>query len=111
MSAQEMRFCKRCQKETLFVRPTTAHVLHFFLSIVTLGWWIIAWVIIGLNNKSQGQCTVCGTTHGVLGSTVGGNNIKAAPSTDTHVKCPDCAELVLKEARKCKHCGLTLAPQ
>ena len=31
------------------------------------------------------------------------------PSTDgqtsgTHVRCPDCQELVLNEARKCKHC-------
>ena len=23
----------------------------------------------------------------------------------THKKCPDCAELVLSEARVCKHCG------
>jgi hypothetical protein len=29
----------------------------------------------------------------------------------THIKCPDCRELVLKEARKCKHCGCTLVPQ
>jgi heme/copper-type cytochrome/quinol oxidase subunit 2 len=34
-----------------------------------------------------------------------------APSPDTHVKCPDCAELVLKEARVCKHCGCRLQPQ
>jgi len=32
-------------------------------------------------------------------------------SPDTHVKCPDCRELVLKEARKCKHCGIGLIPQ
>jgi hypothetical protein len=30
---------------------------------------------------------------------------------DTHVKCPDCRELVLKDARKCKHCGCALVPQ
>ena len=34
-----------------------------------------------------------------------------AVSPDTHVKCPDCRELVLKDARKCKHCGCTLTPQ
>ena len=33
-----------------------------------------------------------------------------APSPDTHVKCPDCRELVYKDARKCKHCGITLVP-
>ena len=29
----------------------------------------------------------------------------------THVKCPDCRELVLRDARKCKHCGCGLIPQ
>lgn len=33
-----------------------------------------------------------------------------APSPDTHVRCPDCRELVYKDARKCKHCGISLVP-
>ena len=33
------------------------------------------------------------------------------PSPETHVKCPDCRELVLHDARKCKHCGCQLKPQ
>jgi hypothetical protein len=33
------------------------------------------------------------------------------PSPSTHVKCPDCRELVLNEARVCKHCGCRLVPQ
>jgi len=36
---------------------------------------------------------------------------KNAPSPDTHVKCPDCRELVLHDARICKHCGCKLVPQ
>ena len=28
-----------------------------------------------------------------------------------HVKCPDCSELVLSQAHKCKHCGCVLIPQ
>lgn len=35
---------------------------------------------------------------------------KNEPTPETHVKCPDCRELVLKEARKCKHCGCQLTP-
>ena len=35
----------------------------------------------------------------------------AGPSPKTHVRCPDCRELVLKDARKCKHCGCALLPQ
>lgn len=34
-----------------------------------------------------------------------------APTPETHVKCPDCRELVLRDARKCKHCGCGLVPQ
>ncbi len=33
------------------------------------------------------------------------------PTPQTHVKCPDCRELVLRDARKCKHCGCALIPQ
>jgi hypothetical protein len=35
---------------------------------------------------------------------------KNAPTPRTHVKCPDCKELVLKEANICKHCGCRLVP-
>lgn len=31
-----------------------------------------------------------------------------APTARTHVKCPDCAELIRIEARVCKHCGCKL---
>jgi len=34
-----------------------------------------------------------------------------AISVKTHVKCPDCAELVRKEAKVCKHCSCKLEPQ
>jgi hypothetical protein len=34
-----------------------------------------------------------------------------APTPETHVKCPDCRELVFKDATKCKHCGCKLIPQ
>lgn len=35
----------------------------------------------------------------------------AQPKPETHIKCPDCAEFVKREARVCKHCGCKLAPQ
>lgn len=40
-----------------------------------------------------------------------GATAPAEPSPATHTRCPDCREFVLKEARKCKHCGTTLVPQ
>lgn len=33
------------------------------------------------------------------------------PNPATHIKCPDCRELVIKDARVCKHCGCKLVPQ
>lgn len=33
------------------------------------------------------------------------------PTAETHVRCPDCAELVRKEATKCRHCGCVLIAQ
>lgn len=32
-------------------------------------------------------------------------NMRDAPSWDTHAACPMCAEFVLRQARRCKHCG------
>lgn len=32
-------------------------------------------------------------------------------SDATHVKCPACAEQILRDATKCKHCGADVAPQ
>lgn len=34
----------------------------------------------------------------------------ATPTPETHVKCPECREFVLRDARKCKHCGTALIP-
>jgi hypothetical protein len=36
--------------------------------------------------------------------------LSALPTPETHLQCPDCAELARKEARVCKHCGCRLAP-
>lgn len=33
------------------------------------------------------------------------------PTPESHVRCPDCRELVRCDARKCKHCGSALVPQ
>lgn len=34
-----------------------------------------------------------------------------AITPETHVRCPDCRELVRADAKKCKHCGSALLPQ
>ena len=37
------------------------------------------------------------------------HNLTATP--DTHVKCPDCREIIPRDACVCKHCGCRLRPQ
>lgn len=40
-----------------------------------------------------------------------GSSKVISAESGSHVKCPDCRELVLSDARKCKHCGCALQPQ
>lgn len=54
------------------------------------------------------ECAKCGSSEVIPVDSPRANQI-ATP--DTHVKCPDCRELVLRDARKCKHCGCALIPQ
>lgn len=63
-----------------------------FLLNLVLGWTVIGWIA------------------AVIWSATG--NVEAkGPTPDTHVKCPDCAELILRDAKVCKHCGCKLRPQ
>lgn len=61
-SRQYMHKCKQCNKQTMHLGPSTSHLLHLLLSIVTVGIWVIPWIIISASNASQGQCSVCGKT-------------------------------------------------
>ncbi|HRO60256.1 MAG TPA: hypothetical protein PK177_13995 [Burkholderiaceae bacterium] len=35
----------------------------------------------------------------------------ASGTTPIHTRCPDCREIVRRDARKCKHCGSALVPE
>lgn len=49
--------------------------------------------------------------HLVYAAVAGRRRDPEAPKPSTHVRCPDCRELVRKDANRCKHCGCTLVPQ
>jgi hypothetical protein len=67
------------------------------------GYFILACIISPL---------LCFLLLAVLGKAPGdGSPEPGAPTPETHVKCPDCRELVLKDARVCKHCHCRLIPQ
>jgi hypothetical protein len=46
-----------------------------------------------------------------IGCTPAATVANDAPTPATHVRCPECRELVIHDARKCKHCGCALIPQ
>lgn len=56
-----------------------------------LGWTLLGWILAAVWAHT-------------------GNVAATEPTPETHVKCPDCRELVLKDAKKCKHCGTALVP-
>ena len=66
-----------------------------FLLNLFLGWTLLGWILALVWSATGDAKTVD----------------QAAPSPATHVRCPECRELVLRDARKCKHCGCALIPQ
>ncbi|WP_018878948.1 zinc ribbon domain-containing protein [Thioalkalivibrio sp. ALE9] len=112
MSNQFVKYCKVCRQDTVHFQPSTSHVLHLLLSIVTFGVWLIVWVLIGMNNASQAQCSKCGSLQGVLGTTRKSRTAAAPPSESKakreEIRCPACAEDIKAEAKVCKHCGYKL---
>ena len=57
---------------------------------VLLGWTLLGWVV-------------------ALVWALTGQPATAADNPQAHTRCPECRELIIKGARKCKHCGSALA--
>lgn len=90
-------YCTACHSYSTFAKPKG----NKWIELVLYLFYIIPGIIYSIWRRS-GNTKVC--------PKCGSNSIITSDS-GTHVKCPDCAELVLKEARKCKHCGCSLVPQ
>jgi hypothetical protein len=40
-------------KEQLKSKHETSHLLHLFLCVPTLGWWVIVWALVALSNSRK----------------------------------------------------------
>lgn len=34
-------------------KKRTSHLLHLFLSVITLGFWTVIWLLVGINNAIE----------------------------------------------------------
>lgn len=64
---QVMHYCKCCKGMRMHLQPSTSHVLHLLMSLLTLGIWIIVWALSAMANASQKTCSVCGKVAGLFG--------------------------------------------
>lgn len=74
------------------------HFLFLVLHLVAIFW-------------AAGLLFITIPTHLIYIAVIVPRGDRNAPTPATHVRCPDCRELVIKDASVCKHCGCTLAPQ
>lgn len=82
--------------------------------------WLMFALVVGMIASSRGRsgfgwfllaCLVSPLLAGIFLLVSSNLATKAErPDPSTHVKCPDCAELVLAEAKVCKHCSCKLVP-
>lgn len=60
MVAQEATgFCKACNRQVMIRRKGTNHVLHLLLTLVTLGLWVIIWLLMSIKIGGW-RCSECG---------------------------------------------------
>ncbi len=86
---------------------------HWLISFILLCLYVVPGLIYMIWRRTgiKPACTVCGSEQLVPPGSLGGQEHLATRLTQgTHVKCPDCRELVLWDARRCKHCGCALVP-
>lgn len=64
-TVQTMVHCGSCDRPTMHLRERPSHGLHLFLTIITLGFWIIPWSWVTLA-AGRPRCSVCGTEVGMF---------------------------------------------
>lgn len=56
-------YCCECEKQTSGSRPKVNHVLHLLLTLLTGGLWLVAWLLVVVNNSSKDyHCMRCGNS-------------------------------------------------
>lgn len=63
MATEEWQtYCPKCQTVRLGRRELPNHLLHFLISILTCGLWVLVWAALAIQASFQPYiCSVCGT--------------------------------------------------
>ena len=52
------KFCRRCDKQVLAIRPGTSRLRQLLLTFITLGLWSIVWIIDAIRRPGW-RCSEC----------------------------------------------------
>lgn len=52
-------YCTQCNKQVLINKKGVNHILHLILTILTLGWWLIIWILLSIS-WGDWKCSQCG---------------------------------------------------
>lgn len=112
-SASPYYYCTQCHTHT----NTAKMKGNGWIEVLLYLFYILPGVIYSVWRRSgmPNGCPTCGHATLIPAGAVESRREKliavGVVGPETHVKCPDCAEFVRREARKCKHCGCGLIPQ
>jgi len=53
-------FCDTCKKQVMVRRAGTSHLLHLILTCLTMGLWLIVWLLSSVKVGGW-RCTNCGS--------------------------------------------------
>jgi hypothetical protein len=59
LRVRETLWCRNCQSQTLHIGASPNHLLHFALSVLTVGLWLPFWIWISLTQDIP-RCIDCG---------------------------------------------------
>jgi hypothetical protein len=65
ITLEQMRYCEICDRQTIHIYDEISfgsnHLTHFFLTIITFGFWSIIWFLDVLStSRTKPVCTICG---------------------------------------------------
>lgn len=53
-------FCKTCNKQALVRREKANHILHFLITVLSCGLWVVVWVLVSIKIGGW-RCATCGS--------------------------------------------------